>query len=346
MSIFHALIGARLHLGYKMVEFSSMKEQTHKKAYGIKRKRPYLIAALYKFASLHSIDGWQQSFKDICAENNLFGTILIAPEGINGTIAGSHQNIEKFVAWLYEYPEFKQTEIKYSEENNCPFHRMKVRLKREIVTMGEPHINPSETKGIYVKPQDWNELISSPDVLVVDTRNDYEVAIGKFSKAIDPNTTSFREFPKWADDFASKQKHKKPTKIAMYCTGGIRCEKSTAYMKNIGFEEVYHLQGGILKYLEKVPADQSLWQGECFVFDNRVSVDHDLQKGNYALCHACRHPLSEAELHSDGYQAGISCPHCVTKTTTEQKDRFAERQKQIKLARKRGQKHIGAILKK
>ena len=224
-----------------------MTEQTHKKNSKTKQNQPYLIAALYHFVSLDNIEDWQQSFKNICAENNLFGTILIAPEGINGTIAGSHQNIENFVSWLHEHPEFKQTEIKYSEEHSCPFHRMKVRLKREIVTMGEPDINPSETKGMYVKPKDWNELISSPDVLVVDTRNDYEVAIGKFSKAVDPNTTSFREFPKWADEFASTQEHTKPTKIAMYCTGGIRCEKSTAYMKKIGFEEVYHLQGGILK---------------------------------------------------------------------------------------------------
>ena len=226
-----------------MAGFSAMTEQTHKKNSKTQQNQPYLIAALYQFVSLDSTEDWQQSFKHICAENNLFGTILIAPEGINGTIAGCHQNIENFVSWLYEHPEFKQTEIKYSEEHSCPFHRMKVRLKREIVTMGEPDINPSETKGMYVKPQDWNELISSPDVLVVDTRNDYEVAIGKFSKAVDPNTTSFREFPKWADEFASTQKHTKPTKIAMYCTGGIRCEKSTAYMKKIGFEEVYHLQG-------------------------------------------------------------------------------------------------------
>jgi UPF0176 protein len=329
-----------------MAGFSAMTEQTYKKNSKTQQNQPYLIAALYQFVSLDSIEDWQQSFKHICAENNLFGTILIAPEGINGTIAGRHQNIENFVSWLYEHPEFTQTEIKYSEEHSCPFHRMKVRLKREIVTMGEPDINPSQTKGMYVKPQDWNELISSPDVLVVDTRNDYEVAIGKFSEAVDPNTTSFREFPKWADAFASTQKHTKPTKIAMYCTGGIRCEKSTAYMKKIGFEEVYHLQGGILKYLEEVPAEQSLWQGECFVFDNRVSVDHELQKGNYALCHACRHPLSQAELQSNSYQAGISCPYCITKTTHEQRDRFAERQKQIKLARNRGQKHIGVSIKK
>ncbi len=329
-----------------MAGFSAMTNQTHKKVSEIQQNPRYLIAALYHFVSLNSIEDWRQSFKHICAENNLFGTILIAPEGINGTIAGSPHSIEKFVAWLHKNPEFKQTEIKYSEADNCPFHRTKIRLKREIVTMGKPDINPSETKGIYIKPKDWNELISSPDVLVVDTRNDYEVAIGKFSKAVHPHTTSFREFPKWADEFASKHKHKKPTKIAMYCTGGIRCEKSTAYMKKIGFEEVYHLQGGILKYLEEVPSKQSLWQGECFVFDDRVSVDHKLRKGNYSLCHACRHPLLEAEMQSNSYQAGISCPHCITKTTREQRNRFAERQKQIELALKRGQKHLGVPLKK
>ena len=312
----------------------------------IPQNQLFLIASLYHFVKLDKIEDWKRYFSGFCAKNNLLGTILIAPEGINGTIAGNRKSIEDFVKWLYEHPEFKQTEIKYSADDNCPFQRMKVRLKREIVTMGEPDINPTETKGIYVKPQDWNELISSPDVLVIDTRNDYEVAIGKFDKAVNPRTTSFREFPKWADNFESKSKQKKSTRIAMYCTGGIRCEKSTAYMKKLGFDKVYHLQGGILKYLEEVPSNKSLWQGECFVFDNRVSVNHELQKGKYALCHACRHPLSETDLESNSYHPGISCPHCITKTTNEQKNRFAERQKQIKLARERGQKHIGASIKK
>ncbi|MBT5799204.1 MAG: rhodanese-related sulfurtransferase [Alphaproteobacteria bacterium] len=306
----------------------------------------YLIAALYHFVPLEEIHEWQQKFIHICTKNHLFGTILIAHEGINGTIAGHPSEITEFVTWLYSQPEFKQTHIKYSEDSICPFHRMKVRLKKEIVTMGEPDINPAETKGVYVKPEDWNSLISSPDVLVVDTRNDYEVAIGKFAKAINPKTTSFREFPKWADDFASENQKAKPSKVAMYCTGGIRCEKSTAYMKKLGFEEVYHLQGGILNYFEEVPANQSLWQGECFVFDNRVSVDHELRRGSYQLCHACRHPLSDADLKSNAYHAGISCPHCITKTNSDQRKRFAERQKQIKLANKRGQKHIGASIKK
>ncbi len=323
-----------------------MTKQIHKIAELVPQNRPFLIAALYHFVKLDKIEDWKHYFSNICTKNSLFGTILIAPEGINGTIAGSRQGIKNFVKWLYEHPEFTQTEIKYSEDESCPFHRMKVRVKREIVTMGEPDINPSIIKGVYVKPQDWNKLISSPDVLVVDTRNQYEVAIGKFANAVDPNTTSFREFPKWANDFASKPKHEKSTKIAMYCTGGIRCEKSTAYMKKLGFDKVYHLQGGILKYLEEVPAKESLWQGECFVFDNRVSVDQELQKGNYSLCHACRHPLSNTDLNSDGYHAGISCPHCITKTTNEQKERFKERQKQIKLARKRGQKHIGSHISK
>ena len=307
---------------------------------------PFLIAALYHFVSLNKIDEWQTKIKNCCDEQSLFGTILIAPEGINGTIAGSHKSIINFVNWLCNQPQFKELEIKYSQNETCPFHRMKVRLKKEIVTMGKPDINPSKSRGIYVKPQDWNNLISSPDVLVVDTRNDYEIAIGQFKDAINPNTTSFRDFPNWADNFASQRKNIKPTKIAMYCTGGIRCEKSTAYMKRLGFDEVYHLQGGILKYFEEVPSNESLWQGECFVFDDRVSVDHTLEKGAYTLCNACRQPLSEADLETSCYQPGISCPKCISKTSPKQKERFKERQKQVKLAQRRGQKHIGALIKK
>ena len=307
---------------------------------------PFLIAALYHFVSLNKIDEWQTKIKNCCDEQSLFGTILIAPEGINGTIAGSHKGIDNFVNWLCNQPQFKELEIKYSQNESCPFHRMKVRLKKEIVTMGKPDINPSKSRGIYVKPQDWNNLISSPDVLVVDTRNDYEIAIGQFKDAINPNTTSFRGFPNWADNFASQRKNIKPTKIAMYCTGGIRCEKSTAYMKRLGFDEVYHLQGGILKYFEEVPSNESLWQGECFVFDDRVSVDHTLEKGAYTLCNACRQPLSEADLETSSYQPGISCPKCISKTSPKQKERFKERQKQVKLAQRRGQKHIGALIKK
>ena len=321
-----------------------MIDQSNKKSVELEAKS-FLIAALYHFVNLEKIENWQKKFQNICTKNSLFGTILIAPEGINGTIAGRHNNIISFVTWLHQQIEFENTEIKYSQNNICPFNRMKVRLKKEIVTMGKPDICPSKSRGIYVKPSEWNKFISSPDVLIVDTRNDYEVAIGKFKNAINPNTTSFREFPRWADKFSSKKQDKKQVKIAMYCTGGIRCEKSTAYLKKIGFEEVYHLEGGILKYFEEVPSNQSLWQGECFVFDNRVSVNHKLEKGSYALCNACRHPLSLDDMKSASYQNGISCPHCISRTTTKQKERFRERQKQIEIAQKRGKKHLGAELR-
>ena len=322
-----------------------MTDQANKNKFEIKQKS-FLIIAFYHFVSLEKVGLWQAKIKKICSDNSLLGTILIAPEGINGAIAGDHIGINDFVDWLHEKTEFEKIEIKYSQDNNCPFNRMKVRLKKEIVTMGKPDIDPSNSKGVYIKPCDWNEFISSPDVLIIDTRNDYEVAIGKFKNAIDPDTTSFRDFPQWAENFALKTKNKKYNKIAMYCTGGIRCEKSTAYLKKIGFDEVYHLKGGILKYLEEVPSNQSLWHGECFVFDNRVSVNHKLQKGAYSLCNACRHPLSEKEVKSSSYQKGISCPYCILKTTNQQKERFKERQKQIELARKRGHKHIGAQLKR
>ena len=303
----------------------------------------YLIAALYHFVPLEEIHEWQQKFIHICTKNHLFGTILIAHEGINGTIAGHPSEITEFVTWLYSQPEFKQTHIKYSEDSICPFHRMKVRLKKEIVTMGEPDINPAETKGVYVKPEDWNSLISSPDVLVVDTRNDYEVAIGKFAKAINPKTTSFREFPKWADDFASENQKAKPSKVAMYCTGGIRCEKSTSYLKSLGFEDVYHLEGGILKYLEKTPESESQWDGSCFVFDYRVSVEHNLKLGKYDMCFACRMPISEDDKESEYFIQGESCHHCFNTSNDKQKKRFKERQKQIELSKVKKISHIGPI---
>ena len=223
---------------------------------------------------------------------------------------------------------------------------MKVRLKKEIVTMGQPKIKPSEQAGIYVAPDEWNQLISDPDVLVVDTRNSYETAIGKFRGATDPQTATFREFPAWAEALAERPATERPRKIAMYCTGGIRCEKSTALMKSIGFDEVYHLKGGILKYLEDTPEDDSLWEGECFVFDSRVSVDHHLQQGSYQLCHACKMPLSKDDMEAEQYVAGVSCPNCFEKTTEQQRARFAERARQIDLARKRGIQHIGVRPKK
>ena len=220
-----------------------------------------------------------------------------------------------------------------------PFYRTKVKLKKEIVTMGVEGIDPREVVGTYVKPTDWNALISDPEVVLVDTRNDYEVQIGTFEGALNPNTETFREFPEYVANNLDPEKNKK---VAMFCTGGIRCEKSTAYLKEQGFEEVYHLEGGILKYLEEVPEQETMWQGECFVFDNRVAVNHSLEKGQYDQCHACRMPITEQEMQSEQYEKGISCPHCFDKVTDEQRARFAERQRQVELAKERGEDHIGA----
>ena len=302
----------------------------------------YVVAALYQFVSVDDCAGWQARLRDICQSRHLMGTLLIAPEGLNGTVAGRYDDINSFVLWLQTKTPFTGLEIKYAVHDEAPFHRMKVRLKHEIVTMGEPDIRPNEQAGEYVEPEDWNKLISDPDVLVVDTRNSYETAIGQFRGATDPQTTTFREFPAWAKALADKPEEDRPQKIAMYCTGGIRCEKSTALMKSIGFEHVYHLKGGILKYLEDTPPADSLWDGECFVFDSRVSVDHDLNQGSYQLCHACKMPLSEEDMTSPHFQAGVSCPHCHDVTTPAQRERFAERARQIELARDRGTQHIGA----
>lgn len=305
----------------------------------------FVIAALYKFAVLDDIAAWQVRFSDVAASLDMAGTLLLAKEGLNGTVAGRYESIAAFVNWLRATDVFGDAAIKYATDDHCPFHRMKVRLKQEIVSMGRPEVRPAEMpadmSGTYVAPKDWNALISAPDVMVVDTRNDYEVAIGKFKGAVNPHTAAFRQFPAWAEALAKLPEAERPKKLAMYCTGGIRCEKSTALMKQIGFDEVYHLKGGILKYFEEVAEADSLWEGECFVFDNRVAVDHGLNKGQYDMCHACRMPLSEADMHSDAYQAGISCPHCITNTSKAQRDKFAERQKQIGLAKQRGEIHIG-----
>lgn len=301
----------------------------------------YVIAALYKFVTLSDIESWQEKLRNITSNLNMAGTILIAEEGLNGTVAGRFDAIGQFVNWLRASDEFSSIDVKYATDTHCPFHRMKVRLKREIVSMGRPEVQPDKMTGTYVAPEDWNDLISDPDVLVVDTRNDYEVAIGQFKGAVNPHTDSFRQFPDWAAKLAELPEENRPKKLAMYCTGGIRCEKSTALMKQIGFDEVYHLKGGILKYFEDVAEADSLWQGECFVFDNRVAVDHGLNKGQYDMCHACRMPLSDEDMKSNAYQAGVSCPHCITNTSTEQRHRFAERQKQIQLAKQRGETHIG-----
>jgi len=270
--------------------------------------------------------------------NEVKGTLLLAKEGINGTVAGSREGIDNLLAWIRSDERLADVRTKESYDDNMPFYRTRVKLKKEIVTMGVEGIDPNHVVGTYVKPEEWNDLISDPDVLLVDTRNDYEVAIGTFKHAINPETETFRQFPDYVKKNLNPKKHKK---VAMFCTGGIRCEKSTAYLKEQGFDEVYHLQGGILKYLETVAEKDSLWQGECFVFDNRVSVDHNLDKGTYDQCHACRLPITEADKQSERYEKGVSCPYCFDKKTDEQRKRFAERERQVQLAKTRGESHIG-----
>jgi len=298
----------------------------------------YLTAALYKFVSLLNYQALQAPILDACNQHHIKGTLLLAGEGINGTIAGAPEDIRALLAYLKSFPEFSDLEHKESYADTHPFYRMKVKLKKEIVTMGVAGVNPNDVVGTYVKPEDWNTLISDPDVILLDTRNDYEVHIGTFKGAVDPKTATFREFPEYVAQHLDKTKHKK---VAMFCTGGIRCEKASSFMKQQGFEEVYHLQGGILKYLETVPKEQSMWEGECFVFDQRVAVKHGLEVGEYDQCYACRMPLSPEELESPQYTPGISCPHCYDKTSEEKKAALTERQKQVILAKKRGESHIG-----
>ncbi|WP_337267282.1 oxygen-dependent tRNA uridine(34) hydroxylase TrhO [Oryzifoliimicrobium ureilyticus] len=299
---------------------------------------PFLVAALYHFVSLKRFESLREPLFALCEDNGVKGTLLLAHEGINGTIAGPDAGVRKVLDYLRAQPEFKALEHKESRASRMPFLRMKVKLKKEIVTMGVENIDPNKIVGTYVDPKDWNSLIADPDTIVIDTRNDYETAIGVFRGAVDPKTKTFREFPEWVRN--NEGLHNKP-KIAMYCTGGIRCEKATAYMKEQGFDEVYHLKGGILKYLEEVPPEESLWEGACFVFDERVSVEHGLKEGEHKLCRACRSPLTAEELSSPYYEEGVSCSHCYPTRTEADRDRYRQRQKQIALAKKRGQRHMG-----
>ncbi len=297
----------------------------------------YVVAALYKFVNLPDYVELRDKLYQHLVLNKVKGTLLLAEEGINGTICGTREGIDAVRQWLDADGRFEGLSYKESFADEPAFYRTKVKLKTEIVTMGVPGVNPQHIVGTYVKGEDWNRLIEDPDTILIDTRNDYEVAIGTFKNAVNPNTTSFREFPQWAAENLDKTKHKK---VAMFCTGGIRCEKSTAYLKEQGFDEVYHLDGGILKYLEEMPEQNSLWQGECFVFDQRVAVKHGLEQGSYDQCYACRMPLSPADMQSDQYIKGMSCPHCHDQLSEEQKASFAERQKQIELAKQRGEQHI------
>ncbi len=299
---------------------------------------PIVVCALYKFVTL---DDYRELRDPLLAEMTRLevkGTILLAHEGLNGTIAGTRAGIDGVLAWLNADPRIAGIVYKETFENSNPFYRTKVKLKKEIVTMGVDGIDPKHIVGTYVKPQDWNALISRDDVVLIDTRNDYEYEVGTFKGAVNPNTKTFRELPQFVAENLDPAKHKK---VAMFCTGGIRCEKSTAYLKEQGFEEVYHLEGGILKYLEDVPEEDTLWEGECFVFDNRVTVNHQLEKGQYDACHACRRPVSDADKQRPEYEQGVSCHQCVDEYTEKQRHRFRERERQIQLAKERGEVHIG-----
>jgi UPF0176 protein len=305
----------------------------------LKGEAPYILAALYKFVRLDDFEELKPKYLNEMNRLEVKGSLLLATEGINGTIAGAREPLNQFLDFLKSDPRLQDLTHKESYALEEPFHRAKVNLKREIVTMGVPDVNPNKVVGTYVPPKEWNDLISDPDTILIDTRNDYEYRIGTFQGAINPETTSFREFPQWLED-RHEELSQKP-KIAMFCTGGIRCEKATSYLKDRGFDEVYHLQGGILKYLEEIKEPESLWDGECFVFDERVSVRHQLAPGEYDLCHGCRSPITEEEKQSAHYEPGVCCPHCFDKLTEDRKASFRERQKQIKLAEERNERHIG-----
>ncbi|MCG9722862.1 rhodanese-related sulfurtransferase [Shewanella sp. Isolate7] len=302
----------------------------------------FVVCALYKFVSLPDFEALQQPLLKQMEALGIKGTLLLASEGINGTVAGSQAGIDSLLAWLDGQPGLDNIVHKLSFDDEMPFYRTKVKLKKEIVTMGVEGMDPRKVVGTYVKPKDWNKLISDPEVLLIDTRNDYEVNIGTFKNAVDPKTATFREFPEYVKQNLDPKQHKK---VAMFCTGGIRCEKSTAYLKEQGFDEVYHLEGGVLKYLEEVQPEESLWEGECFVFDNRVAVNHQLEKGQYDQCNACRLPITEEDKQSEHYVQGVSCPHCIDKLSEKQRKRFVERERQVQLAKSRGESHIGSDVK-
>lgn len=297
-----------------------------------------VVATLYRFVRLDDYRSLRGPLRALMQQQAVKGTLLLAPEGINGTIAGSREGVDAVLDWLRADERLRALDVKESRTDEPPFYRSKVKLKREIVTMGREDIDPVCGAGTYVSPRQWNELINDPEVLLVDTRNQYEVEIGTFRGAVNPGTETFCQFPDYASENLDPSRHRK---IAMFCTGGIRCEKSTAYLKQQGFEEVYHLEGGILRYLEEVPEEESMWQGECFVFDNRVTVNHRLEKGEYDQCHACRRPISELDRQSPYYEPGVSCPHCHERSEQRKRRRYVERLRQIRLARERGERHVG-----
>lgn len=298
----------------------------------------FTVAALYQFKSFPHYVEEQPALKALCDQHGIKGTLLLGEEGINGTIAGTREGIDAVSRYIRSHLGFNDLEYKESFAETMPFYRMKVRLKKEIVTLGVPGTSPTKTVGEYLNPQEWNELISNPETILIDTRNDYEYAIGTFKGAIDPNIQCFTQFPEYVEKNLADKKDKP---IAMFCTGGIRCEKSTSYFKDLGFEKVYHLKGGILKYLEEMPEEKSLWDGECYVFDQRVSVGHGLKVGHYELCRGCRNPISSEDKLSPKYEEGVTCPHCCDKVDEKHKNRARERHRQTLLAKKRNGSHIG-----
>lgn len=300
------------------------------------------VAAFYRFLDMQDPKVFADDLLALCERNDLLGTVLVADEGVNGTIAGGEAEVVDVLNWITECLDIDTPlSVRWTESMAAPFRRMRVRLKKEIVTLGRPDILPHEKTGTYVTPEEWNRLIDDPDVLLIDTRNRYEVEVGTFPDAIDPGTDSFREFPEFATELAETTKDSKDRPVAMFCTGGIRCEKATALMLELGFENVYHLEGGILEYLKTMPPEENRWDGECFVFDTRVAVDRDLAEGNYVQCYACRRPLSSEELASPDYREGVSCPRCVNKLDEDRAERLEERRRQVALAESRGDAHIG-----
>ncbi|UWQ91742.1 rhodanese-related sulfurtransferase [Rhodobacteraceae bacterium M382] len=300
----------------------------------------FTIAALYHFTRFAEPAALKPNLLDLCNHHGVTGSLLLAHEGINGTIAGTRAGIDAVLAHIRSLPGCADMEWKEATSDHPPFGKMKVRLKKEIVTMGQPDVDPRATVGHYVTPENWNDLIASDDVVVIDTRNDYEIAIGTFQGAVDPETKSFGEFPSWWENNKDRFHNKR---VAMFCTGGIRCEKSTNFLLGQGVEDVYHLKGGILRYLEEVPAENSTWEGECFVFDNRVSVGHGLKEGPHVLCHGCRRPLLPQDTERPEFEQGVSCHQCIEETSDQDKNRFRERQKQMTLARERGEGKMGSI---
>jgi UPF0176 protein len=300
------------------------------------------VVSFYRFLDIESPPAFRGELLAQCEQQGLLGTVLVAPEGFNGSISGDEAAMRSVLGWIETRLELDEPiEGRWNDVSEAPFRRMRVRLKKEIVALGRPDILPHRKTGTYVAAAEWNALIEDPNVIVIDTRNSYEFEVGTFPRAIDPGTDNFREFPKFAEALAETAKD---NPLAMFCTGGIRCEKATALMLELGFDEVYHLQGGILKYFEDVPGEENRWDGECFVFDTRVAVDRDLEEGGYMQCHACRRPLGADDIASPDYREGVSCPQCIGSLDEDRAARLAERQKQVTLAKQRGEQHIGQKL--